>query len=102
MGTTLQSNLDYHRRKGNISGYLKVSTKEQIMQAIDMNQYIYTGSQTGDWVSVRNEHIYKLRTDHKIVGHITGYGKYDDEFIFGINSYGKNNGIFKVPWDIFL
>jgi len=72
------------------------------MAAIDANQYIYTGSQSGDWASVRDNHEYKLRTDGKIVGHITAYGKYDSTWIYGINSYGQKNGIFKVSWDIFL
>ncbi len=102
VGSTLQSNLEWHRKKGNITGYATLETKEQCMQAIDMNCYIYTWSQTGDWEYVRDKHEYRLRTDGKIVGHITCYWKYDKDYVWGINSYWIWNGLFKVPWDIFL
>lgn len=101
-GSTLQQNLEFQRKKWNITGYAKVVTKEEIMNAIDSQNYIYTGSTSWDWVSVRDYHIYKLRTDGKKQGHITPYPKYDVNWVWGINSYWPNNWLFFVPWDIFL
>ena len=107
-GSTLQQNLEFQRKKWNITGYAVVKTKEEIMNAIDNQNYIYTGSTSGDWVSVRDNHIYKLRTDWRKVGHITCYFKYndkwiyDDKWVWGVNSYWPNNWKFFVSWDIFL
>lgn len=101
-GSTLQQNLEFHRKKWNITGYAVVKSKEEIMHAMDNQNYIYTGSTSGDWNSVRDFHIYKLRTDWKLVGHITSYFKYSNEWVFWLNSYWPNNWIFFVRWEIFL
>ena len=101
-GSTLQQNLEFHRKKWNITGYAVVKSKEEIMHAMDNQNYIYTGSKTGDWNLVRDTHYYKLRTDWRLVGHITSYFKYDVNGVWGLNSYWPNNWKFFVSWDIFL
>lgn len=61
---------------------------------------IYTGSKTGDWTSVRNTKVYKLRSDSVTVGHafcIVGFNK---QGWIAINSYGESNGYFTIPYDL--
>jgi hypothetical protein len=41
-GSTLQQNLEFQRKRGNITGYYRVGTKQEIMNAIDMQNYLYT------------------------------------------------------------
>jgi len=100
--TTLQSNLELFRKLNLITWYAKANKKEEIMDALDHQRYIYTGSQTWNWQAVRENKIYELRTDGKIVGHITARFTYDKDYVFGVNSYWPTNWPFKCPWDIFL
>jgi hypothetical protein len=71
------------------------------MNAIDMQNYLYTWSSDWDWIKVRDEGIYEPTTKNTY-GHIFCVFAYTDKFVYGINSYGKDNGIFKISWDIFL
>jgi hypothetical protein len=100
--TTLQSNLDLFKKLWLITWYARVVSKEEIMDSLDHQRYIYTWSQTWDWINVRNTHIYKLRTDWKLVWHITSYFTYDETYVYWLNSYWTNNGVIKCPWDLFL
>lgn len=100
--TTIQSNLDLFKSLWLITGFAKVKTKEEIMDALDHQRYIFTGSQTWDWQNVRDNHIYKVRTDWKIVWHFTAYFTYDKDFVYWVNSYWPDNWKFKCSWDIFL
>lgn len=102
VGSSLQGNLDFHRKAWRIAWYAKVSTKEQIIAALDAQHYIYTGSYHGDWKDVRSFQRYKIREDGAKVPHITSYFTYVDEGVKGLNSYWKDDGTFIVPWAIFL
>lgn len=99
-GSTLQQNLEFQRKKWNITGYAKVVTKEEIMHAMDNQNYIYTGSKNWNWLLVKLNHIYEITT--KISPHITSYFKYNNEWVYWLNSYWPDNWKFFVPWDIFL
>ena len=52
--SSLQQNLEFQRKRGNITGWAVCKSKEAIMDAIDRQNYIYTGSINWDWVSVRD------------------------------------------------
>lgn len=100
--TTLQSNLDLFKKLKLITWFTLVETKAEIMDALDHQRYIMTGSQTWDWVNVRDFHIYKLRTDDRLVGHFTSYFTYDKDYVYWVNSYWPKNWTFKCPWNLFL
>jgi hypothetical protein len=61
---------------------------------------IYTGSQNGDWNSVRDNKIYRLRTDGRIVWHIFAIVGYNEIGWIAINSYWENNWRFTIPFDL--
>lgn len=100
--TTLQSNLDLFMKLWLITWYTKTQNKEEKMDAMYHQRYIFTGSQTGDWLKVRETWIYWIRTDWRIVWHLTAWFTYDRDWVYGINSYGPKNWIVKCPWDLFL
>lgn len=82
-----------------ISGYYTVSWKQEHMNAIDKWHWIYSWSNNGDWTSVANDWIYKLKTPSS--GHaMAKWVEYDDEWLIGINSYWKKNWFFKIPWEL--
>lgn len=62
-GATLQSALDQFMEVGYITGYTRLDTIENMKASLDNIRPIYTGSQNGDWVNVRDKQIYRLRTD---------------------------------------
>lgn len=99
-GATLQSSLDQFRARKMIAGYARVKTIEQAKQALDSGNYIFTGSRNGDWHSVRTTGVYATQ-DTRVVGHafcIVGYN--GSEFI-ALNSYGKSDGYFSIPFELF-
>lgn len=96
-GATIQSALQQAKEEGLIGWYFQVKNELEINDALWRGFFIYTGSSNGDWGSVKNFKIYKLRTDGKIVGHawiITG-----QETL--LNSYGENNGFAKLPKELY-
>lgn len=96
-GATIQSALQQAKEEGLIGWYFQVKTELEINDSLGKWFFIYTGSSNGDWGSVRDSKIYKLRTDGKIVGHawiITG----QEELL---NSYGENNGFAKLPKELY-
>ena len=62
-GATLQSALDQFMENGYITGYSRLTTIANMKASLDNTRPIYTGSQNGDWNSVRDTKVYKLRTD---------------------------------------
>lgn len=85
-----------------ISGYSVVSTIEEAKAAIDRGNYIYSGSSNWDWASVRNENLYRIRTDGRVCWHAFAFGvAYNDQWFIGINSYGNDNGYFLIPYELF-
>ena len=44
-----------------ISGYYVVSGQQEHMEAIDKGHFIYSGSNNGDWRSVRDEKVYGIK-----------------------------------------
>jgi hypothetical protein len=62
-GATLQSALNQYKDLRLITGYAKVSTIEEMKDAINNIRPILTGSQNGDWYYVKTEKKYRLRTD---------------------------------------
>lgn len=99
-GATLQSALDQFIENGYITGYSRLTTIANMKASLDNCRLIYTGSQNGDWNSVRDNKIYRLRTDGRIVGHIFAIVGYDASGWIAINSYGENNGRFTIPFDL--
>ena len=68
-GATIQSALNQFLDLKLITGYAVVNTVELMKAALMNGNLIYTGSKTGDWTSVRNTKVYKLRSDSVTVGH---------------------------------
>lgn len=99
-GATLQSALEQFKDVGYITGYSRINTIADMKASLDNTRPIYTWSQNGDWNSVRDSKIYKLRTDGRIVGHIFCILGYDSTGWLAVNSYGENNGKFKIPFDL--
>lgn len=94
----LQNRLEQYRKDGIIAGYYVVSGKQEHMDAIDKGHYIYSGSNNGDWNSVRDQKVYK--TVLKAPGHCFVKGvHYDTTWMRWINSYGASNGFFHIPWE---
>lgn len=100
-GASLQSELRQMKKHNDISGYSVVRTLEEIMQAIDIWQYIYTGSQTGDWTYVRTDMKFRRRTDGKIVGHVFPIVDYklSERVFICLNSYWPANWYFSLSFD---
>ena len=67
-------------------------------QAIDAGHWILTGSLTWDRAYVRDNKIYRDRTDGKQLGHIFCIVGYDNTGRLAINSYWPNNGYFTIPY----
>jgi len=99
-GATLQSALDQFMENGYITGYSRLTTIANMKASLDNTRPIYTGSQNGDWNSVRDTKVYKLRTDWRIVGHIFCILGYDHKGWLAVNSYGENNWVFSIPFDL--
>lgn len=99
-GATLQSALDQFTKNGYITGYSRLTTIANMKASIDNTRPIYTGSQNGNWQAVRDTKVYSLRTDGKIVGHIFTILGYDNTGWLAVNSYGENNGVFKIPFEL--
>lgn len=100
-GTSIQGNLTRFKSAGIIAGYGLAMSIYLAKQAIDNRNFIYTGSNNGDWKSVRETWIYKLRTDNKIVWHLFCIVGYDDSWFIAINSYWPNNWYFTIPYELY-
>lgn len=102
LGDSLQSAMDQMLEKKLISGYTRLTTIEQMFEAIDRGAFIYTGAKEWDWKFVRENHVYRDRTDGWFAGHAFCYVDYDkSKKVFkGVNSYGANNGFFDIPFDL--
>lgn len=99
-GATLQSALDQFTELGYITGYSRLSSIEDMKASLNNARPIYTGSQNGDWAYVRDFKQYKLRTDWRVVWHIFCIVGYNASGWIAINSYGINNGVFYIPYDL--
>jgi len=97
---TLQSSLDQFLEQGLISWYSRTWTIEAMKSAIDSGRFIFTGSQNWDWTYVKNNHIYRLRTDKRTLGHAFCIIGYNLTWFIAINSYGENNGVFEIPYNL--
>lgn len=102
LGDSLQSAMDQMLEKKLISGYTRLTIIEQMFEAIDRGAFIYTGSKEGDWKYVREQKVYRDRTDGWIAGHAFCYVDYDkSKKVFkGVNSYGPTNWFFDIPFDL--
>lgn len=96
-GATLQSALKQVKDEWLIAWYAKVSSIDQIKQAIDRGHFIYTWSKDGNWQEMERTHVYSKRTDWRIVGHCWCIVGYDQDNLYGGNSCGQSNGLFKFP-----
>ena len=103
---SLQSGLNQAKAEGLITGYAACLTNEtgdtnsKMKNALDNYNFIYTGSQVADWHYVTTNHLYKVRTDGGICGHIFAIVDYDDEWFIAVNSYGEENGLFTIPYSL--
>lgn len=98
-GDYLQNALKQFKTDKLISGYYVVTTREEHEAAIDKWHFIYSGSDNGDWNSVWNNKIYKTKPNGFWHAFVKGCA-YDEDGLTGINSYGTQNGFFKIPWDL--
>ncbi len=99
-GATLQSALDQFKKSWLITGYSVCNEIDSMKESLTQCRLIYTGSQNGDWKVVRDKKVYALRNDSKVVGHIFCIVGYNDSGWIAINSYGANNGVFSIPFDL--
>lgn len=99
---TLQSMLAQAKAEKLIEWYVKLNTVEEAKDCISKWMLIYTGSLDGDWVSVRDDYMYRQRTDGKKLGHIFCWVGYNADGIRACNSYWPKNWYFFIPnrlWD---
>jgi len=96
-GATLQSALQQAKDEWIIWGFFQVKTEAEINDSLGKWFFIYTGSSNGDWGSVRDSKIYKLRTDGKIVWHAWIIPEQEKL----LNSYWENNWIAKLPKELY-
>lgn len=96
-GATLQSALQQAKDEWIIWGFFQVKTEDEINDSLGKWFFIYTGSNNGDWASVRDSKIYKLRTDGKIVWHAWIIPEQEKL----LNSYWENNGFAKLPKELY-
>lgn len=98
---SLQSAVDESKNLGHIDGYAKVYSVEETIQAINRLHFIYTWSSNGDRRHTVKTWVYRKRSDNKFVGHAFVWAfAYDLEgkFFRACNSYGPENGFFKIPF----
>ena len=98
---TLQSSLDQFLGEKLIAWYSRVNTIEEWKAALDSGRFIFTGSNTWDWLSVRDNKTYAIRGDNRLIWHAFCIVGYDDTWFQAINSYGVNNGVFTIPFELF-
>ncbi len=68
--------------------------------SISHGRLISTGSINGNWNDVRDNKTYSLRNDGRKVGHAFCIIGYDASGWIAVNSYGQNNGLFTIPYDL--
>ena len=100
VGATMISATDEFRKLGLISGYLVCRTVDEVKAAIDAGRFIYTGSRKGDWAKTKETKVYKV--GQFPCAHITAYFGYNTKYVFGVNSYGEDDGLFAVEWPTFM
>jgi len=96
-GATLQSALEQFVELGYITGYSRLSSIADMKASLDNTRPIYTGSKNGNWNTVRDDHKYTLWTGYAHIFCIVGY---NDSSWIAINSYGANNGVFYIPFEL--
>lgn len=99
-GDSLQNALNQFKDEWLITGFAKLTSEESMKHSLDNCRLIYTGSFNGNWELVRKNKVYSIRTDGKIVGHAFCIVGYDNEWWIAINSYGKDNGVFHIPYSL--
>ena len=97
---SLQSSLDQFLAQKLISGYSKTYTIEAMKSAIDSWRFIFTWSQNGDWAYVSQTRKYRLRTDNRTRGHAICIVGYNTAWWIALNSYGPENGVFEIPYNL--
>ena len=70
-----------------------------MMKAIDNWDYIYTGSNNGYWYWVYKTHIYSIKPK-KTAWHLFCIIGYNGDWFIAVNSYGKKDGYFVIPYDL--
>lgn len=65
--------------------------------ALSKVRLILTGSKNGNWVSVRERKIYELGNGPAHIFAIVGY---DETGWWAVNSYGENNGLFHIAYEL--
>lgn len=89
-GSSLQNNLKFARDEKMIDGYVKISTKEQVMHSIFNKRMIYTGSSKIDWKATRDsKDKYAVVTDNG-AWHIFAIVGYWKKGMVCLNSYWPN------------
>lgn len=105
-GATLQSALNQMLDVKYITGYSCIKLANQkadeavinsMKHSLDNTRPIYTGSKLCDWKSVRDFHKYALWTGY---AHIFCIVWYNESSWIAINSYGANNGVFYIPFEL--
>lgn len=96
-GASIQSALEQALEEWLIWGFFQVKSEEEINDWLWKWFFIYTGSANWDWESVKNDKVYKLRTDKKIVWHAWIIPK--EETL--LNSYWESNGYARLPKELY-
>jgi len=96
-GATLQSVLEQFKNLWYITGYSRLNSIADMKASIDNTRPILTGSKNGNWNTVRDDHKYTLWTGYAHIFCIVGY---NESSWIAINSYGANNGVFYIPFEL--
>lgn len=99
-GASLQSALVQFLTDWNITGYAVANTIDLMKNALVNCHLIYTGSSNGDWTNVRENKVYRLRTDKAVIGHCFCIIGFNTDGWVAINSYWETNGVFTIPYDL--
>lgn len=96
-GATIQSALKQAKDEGLIENYFVVKTETEINDSFSKWFFIYTGSNNWDWAFVRDNKVYRLRSDWRVLWH--AFALPDKEKL--LNSYWEGNGYVNFPKELY-
>jgi len=88
------------KNKWLITWYSIVSTIDEMKHSISKWRLIATGSNNWNWNTVRNTHLYEIRTDWRVVWHAFCIVGYNELGWVAVNSYWEDNWVFTIPYNL--
>ena len=83
-----------------ITWFTQLDSIDEMKDSLSKWRLIATWSNNWNWNSVKNIHVYTLRTDLKKVWHAFCIVWYNPLWWIAINSYWDKNWIFTIPFDL--